>query len=530
MNPRPTTVQRLDLRPVRRGRAAAWEVGSALLISLLLLGGCKDKKSQPPKEATISRSADTAMRYMDSPSSSSVKPATPRFIAADHPASRPTGALPEGTTCITPECHANFGLADRLHGPLAAGDCFSCHAADTGGHVYPLLREGNSTCSFCHQTGNTQLHKHAALEEPGCIGCHDPHAGRKFLLVKSTVQETCVECHVLDQGKHPHGPYAAGECSACHQPHESNNAHLLRGGDAAEHCFTCHTDTKYVIANAPFVHDPAKQDCTTCHSAHTSDVEFHLKKPIEQLCLDCHTGLGEAINGATTPHAAVFTGESCANCHDPHAAGRPKLLRDRQTTLCLSCHSQPVKAADGRTIPDMTSSVSGKRFLHGPVETGDCSACHNVHGSTHNRLLKQEFPSGFYAKFDLADYALCFSCHPKDLVTSEKTTSLTDFRDGDRNLHYLHVNRDEKGRSCKTCHAIHGSDQERHLASQVPFENSKWLMPIGFERMEDGGKCTPGCHVAMTYHRKPGDGPEPTPALGEQPTTGDDGKESGGQP
>ncbi|MCC6907704.1 MAG: cytochrome c3 family protein [Phycisphaerales bacterium] len=515
----PTSAMRSRPRPALGARVIA----ISLAAMMALVGGCKKEKEseQPPVEAR--RTADTAMRYM---APSEPAPPTPHFIAADHPAPRPTEALPEGATCITPECHAVFGAADRLHGPLAAGDCFSCHAADTGGHVYPLVRAGNDTCNFCHQTGNTQLHKHEALDSPGCTGCHDPHAGRKFLLVRETIDQVCSTCHVLEEGKHAHGPFAAGECSACHQPHESNNAHLLRGGSGSEHCFACHADTKYVISNAPYVHEPARQECTTCHAAHTSDFDFHLKQPTEKLCLDCHSGLEEAIAGATTPHAAVFTADSCANCHDPHAAGRPKLLRDRQTTLCLACHDRPVKAEDGRTIPNMTASVTGRRFLHGPVESGDCAACHNVHGSTHTRLLKQEFPSGFYSSFDLQNYALCFSCHSKDLVLAEKTTALTDFRDGDRNLHYLHVNRDEKGRSCKTCHAIHGSDLEQHLATEVPFESSNWMMPLGFERTEDGGKCAPGCHVAMTYHRTPGE----DATTGESATPAGPEKESGGQP
>jgi len=496
-------------------------MGGVLLLSLVLSAGCKEhEEGDAPVDATTS--ADTAMRYVDSPSNPPPRPVKASFVAADHPALRPTEALPEGASCVTPECHANFGTADRVHGPIAAGDCFSCHLEDAGGHVYPLKREGDRTCTFCHQTGRMREHRHAAMDEPGCMGCHDPHAGGKFLLValgaedevktqadsameqtrlRSHISRLCATCHPADEGKHAHGPYAAQECAACHLPHESDNEHLLRGGDGAEHCFTCHAETRHAIANAPFVHAPASADCTTCHDAHASDHANHLKQPIENLCLDCHTGLEEAIASAKTPHAAVFTADSCANCHDAHASGRPRLLRDRQTTLCLSCHNQPVVATDGRRIPDMTASVVNERFLHGPVESGDCSACHNVHGASHDRLLRQNFPTSFYAKFDLQNYALCFSCHPQDLVIAERTTALTDFRDGDRNLHYLHVHRDEKGRTCKTCHAIHGSDLPRHVATEVPFENSTWLMPIGFERLEDGGKCAPGCHVAMTYHR-----------------------------
>jgi hypothetical protein len=86
-------------------------------------------------------------------------------------------------------------------------------------------------------------------------------------------------------------------------------------------------------------------------------------------------------------------------------------------------------------------------------------------------------------------------------VLQPKTTTLTGFRDGDKNLHYLHVNRDDKGRSCRSCHDIHGSNLPKHLASAVPFEGSSWAMPIEFEQTKDGGSCAPGCHKPRSYSR-----------------------------
>jgi predicted CXXCH cytochrome family protein len=149
----------------------------------------------------------------------------------------------------------------------------------------------------------------------------------------------------------------------------------------------------------------------------------------------------------------------------------------------------------------MRSGLAEKKFLHGPVESGNCSACHNAHGAAESRLLREKFPSSFYATFALENYALCFQCHNPALVLEERTTTLTGFRDGDLNLHYLHVHRDEKGRTCKTCHAIHGSDLPRHMASDVPFEGSRWPMPIRFRGTTSGGSCAPGCHQPEDYDR-----------------------------
>jgi hypothetical protein len=69
------------------------------------------------------------------------------------------------------------------------------------------------------------------------------------------------------------------------------------------------------------------------------------------------------------------------------------------------------------------------------------------------------------------------------------------------NLHFIHVNRDRRGRTCRTCHDLHGSNLPRHLAETVPFEGSGWAMPIGFRATGTGGACAPGCHEPQTYDR-----------------------------
>ena len=271
------------------------------------------------------------------------------------------------------------------------------------------------------------------------------------------------------------------------------------------------------MTEAPFRHEPAEQDCTICHRPHTSDYDQQLVGPVEQLCVSCHADIDKQIKGATTPHAAVFTAQSCANCHDPHATGRPVLLRDRLDRLCLSCHDEPLETEDGHVIPDMRPTLTERKYLHGPVKSGDCAACHNVHGATHTRLLRQSFPPTFYASFDLTSYALCFQCHNRELVMTASTTALTDFRDGAANLHYLHVNRQKKGRTCRTCHAIHGSDLPKHMATNVPFEGSQWAMPIGFAKTADGGSCAPGCHEARSYSRAKTSSPPAATPIGGTP-------------
>jgi predicted CXXCH cytochrome family protein len=136
---------------------------------------------------------------------------------------------------------------------------------------------------------------------------------------------------------------------------------------------------------------------------------------------------------------------------------------------------------------------------HDPIRKDGCVACHKPHGSENFRLLKASFPPGFYANFDLDGYALCFSCHEDLALTVERTRTLTNFRDGDRNLHFLHVNKANRGRTCRACHDVHASPEPLQIRERVRF--GKWLMPIHFEKKETGGSCHPGCHAIKTYDR-----------------------------
>jgi predicted CXXCH cytochrome family protein len=452
----------------------------------------------------------------------------PAATQAVAPAPKPTVALAKNASCITDACHARFGNAKQIHQPVAVNACFSCHQADAGGHRYPLARTGNATCTFCHAVAGTKQVQHKALAEQGpgvggagggCTNCHDPHAARtKFLLKADSVGALCAKCHETPMKKHAHEPFAAGQCTVCHQPHEADNAGLLRNGTGATHCFSCHADKQKAFAEMPHVHKVSAQNCLTCHGPHATDFPRQLKKSANDTCLSCHTKIQEQIATAKVAHGAVASG--CVTCHDPHAASQPNELRSRMDKVCLTCHDKAQKTADGRVIESM-SRVLAASNLHGPVRSGSCSECHNPHGADEPNLLRKYFPDKFYASFDVKNYALCFGCHDQQLVLKPRTDALTNFRDGDRNLHFVHVNRAEKGRTCKTCHEMHGSDLPKHMASSVQFEGSGWAMPIKYEPAADGGTCTPGCHDEKSYRRSKAANSTtlPAPSAGPQPAT-----------
>ena len=97
---------------------------------------------------------------------------------------------------------------------------------------------------------------------------------------------------------------------------------------------------------------------------------------------------------------------------------------------------------------------------------------------------------------------------------TRETTDLTDFRNGSLNLHYIHVNKADRGRTCRACHATHGSDQPKHIRDTVPF--GMWEIPLKFDKTETGGGCTTGCHQTRAYDRKdPVEYSTPAPASAE---------------
>jgi predicted CXXCH cytochrome family protein len=219
------------------------------------------------------------------------------------------------------------------------------------------------------------------------------------------------------------------------------------------------------------------------------------------LCLGCHEGIRHTVESAATKHAAVTTDRQCLNCHDAHASDHARMLQTDIKTLCYECHDREITLAGGETLANIKDVIESGTSQHGPVSQDNCAACHMIHGGDNFRMLTHEYPPEFYAPFAEERYALCFNCHDADLVFDANTTSLTDFRNGDVNLHFLHVNREKKGRTCRACHETHAGNNEKHIRDSVPFGSGGWELPIRFEKMADGGRCSPGCHVAYEYNR-----------------------------
>jgi predicted CXXCH cytochrome family protein len=190
-------------------------------------------------------------------------------------------------------------------------------------------------------------------------------------------------------------------------------------------------------------------------------------------------------------------GKACQNCHKPHSSNQARLLKGENMELCLSCHNKPIEAGK-RTIANVEAQIKDSKFLHGPIRQHNCIACHEAHGSDFANILDKAFPADFYAPYQEHTYDLCFNCHDRQIVLSEKSKA-TGFRNGERNLHFLHVNRD-KGRSCRACHDEHASNQPKHIRAEVAF--GRWTFQTEYTQTPTGGGCTTGCHLPYKYDRE----------------------------
>ena len=391
--------------------------------------------------------------------------------------------------CVTAKCHATMLKTKTIH-PVAE-PCDTCHQSISSPHpqakvkTFKLTEEVPGLCFQCHPRFGTMKHIHPPVKDGMCTTCHNPHDSAEPKLLLQPVKDLCTQCHPdkIDY-KFVHGPVATGDCTTCHNPHESANERLLVK-NVPDLCFMCHVDVQDDMKKK-VIHPALQMGCTSCHNPHGSSVKKFFASEGPDLCFQCHPDIKSKLASAKSVHAPIKTPRACATCHAPHSSDAPKLLPKSGKDLCLGCHKDLIKKS--------------QTVLHGPIRDGVCVPCHDPHGSPNDRLLIKPYSTDFYVSYNDTEFPLCFSCHNRDLLRFPTTAYATGFRDGERNLHYLHVNRQDRGKRCKVCHVVHAGTNPKLIADKVPF--GKWELPIKFVKNENGGKCSPGCHQPFSYDRK----------------------------
>lgn len=298
-----------------------------------------------------------------------------------------------------------------------------------------------------------------------------------------------------------HAPFEAGDCKICHQSADPKQPGPVRT-KGPELCLNCHEEFTAVLKRR-HTHEPARKDCTSCHNPHDAGFAKLLVKEPGELCTSCHEKIAKISTNAKVKHKALATGAKCSNCHNPHGSAMSKLVLQAPFELCLGCHNVETMAdANGRKLQNIKAWLDVNRVRHGPVRSKDCSGCHQSHGSDHFRLLEEDYPPEFYAPFDVRTYALCFSCHNDEAFSAPKTTTLTQFRNGSTNLHYLHLQQSGRGRTCRACHEVHASNQQKQVRDGVPYGSGGWMLKLNYKETATGGSCAKTCHAEKGYVNK----------------------------
>lgn len=223
----------------------------------------------------------------------------------------------------------------------------------------------------------------------------------------AAADEECATCHedvVKAFAKTSHGrtfaanqAYGSASCSSCHagaQEHaasggEKKPASLKKGQGAEAPCLSCHAGKPNQSHWEGSAHQLAGVACASCHNPHLSGGPDASSRAVggpgnvTRKCLDCHGEHRVALHQRSS-HPMKDGQMECSSCHNPHGSTSEKLLRQATVNeLCYTCHQ----------------NLRGP-FLweHSPVRE-DCLTCHRAHGSNYPQLLRARVAQ------------LCQSCH-----------------------------------------------------------------------------------------------------------------------
>lgn len=345
--------------------------------------------------------------------------------------------------------------------------------------------------------------------------------------------DDCRACHADAWAKKQiiHPPVKAGLCFGCHVSTSETKHTFDLAADGKFLCAQCHSTRD----SLKVLHPPVSEGlCLECHDPHGSDNHARLRQPVFETCTRCHPSKRTQNEASATKHGALDPKQNpkvCVSCHDAHQSDHEKRLHNwPPEKVCLTCHDKPQQAPDKElmNLKAWLDQHDGGTMRHGPVREGRCPDCHEPHGTSEYRMLKGSYPAAPYTPFSAAvdDYGICFRCHDTRLVQEkvlgEKPVSnadpavdlawsggdggvrlirggITGFRNGDENLHFRHVNKADKGRTCRFCHDVHASENPKHIRTTTFFGN--WEFLLNYKKTTTGGQCWPGCHAERRYDR-----------------------------
>ena len=243
-----------------------------------------------------------------------------------------------------------------------------------------MQRPTGPLCDGCHSVGYDIHTKQVAEWNVGCERCHGPgsehvaHPTRANIMNPAhmdyvAASDTCIQCHSQGQplsnpieGKYYDWPvgYHVGLKL---QDYWKLEAHTL-GEATGFYYFTDGTAHKNRMQGNDFVQSVMYRrgvTCFDCHDVHGTGNYAQLRKPAEQLCLDCHGpsspyGPHTATLAAHTHHKDGSAGSQCVACHMP----------------AIETEGPPNTFVHAHTFRFITPSATDQYKIPNP-----CTSCHN---------------------------------------------------------------------------------------------------------------------------------------------------------
>ena len=220
--------------------------------------------------------------------------------------------------------------------PATGGDWWAPFYPDDNMH-----RPTGPLCDGCHSVGYDIHTKQVAEWNVGCERCHGPGSDHAAHPTRANIvnpahmdfvaaSDTCIQCHSQGQplsnpieGKYYDWPvgFNVGLKLANYWKLED---HTL-GQPANFFYYPDGTAHKNRMQGNDFVQSVMYRrgvTCFDCHDVHGTGNHAQLRKPADQLCLDCHgpsspNGPRTATLEEHTHHKAGSTGSQCVACHMP---------------------------------------------------------------------------------------------------------------------------------------------------------------------------------------------------------------------
>lgn len=245
--------------------------------------------------------------------------------------------------------------------------------------------------------------------------------------------------------------------------------------DASVACTDCHEDKQ----NAEYVHYPAREgDCRFCHEPAPEHLENGGPGGMktDRTASACYQ-CHDPVNKGKTVHPALAMEGECTQCHNPHGSTFENLLVRPKNTLCLECHAE---------IPAEAGQVSKHSVI---LEGKSCLNCHDPHASDFDPLLVSSPKS------------LCLTCHDREIeITANNETREIVNISQKVGLAFPHKPATWDN-GCIICHKPHGSRYNNLLIEPFPVKNYREYQP-GDSKTKNTFELCFTCHNRALLNRE----------------------------